>query len=165
MRFRVPLTLSAVAILAVGCGQSPSVGISEADKAAIEAQEQLFAKAMTGNDVATVMKSYYAPDAMLFAPNAPLASGSAAVEAVLKSFPPLTAVTLKADEIVGYGDLAYVRGKYTMTTATGTDSGKYLEIYRKQADGTWKNSRDSFSSDMPMPMPMPMPAPAPAKQK
>ena len=163
MRFRFPVALSAVAILTVGCGQSPNAGLSDADKAAIEAQEQVFAKAMTGNDVATVMKSYYSSDAILLAPNAPLASGSAAVEAALKSFPPITAMTLKADEIVGSGDLAYVRGKYTMKTAMGTDSGKYLEIHRKQADGTWKNSRDSFSSDIPMPVAAP--APAPAKKK
>ncbi|MBE3072836.1 MAG: DUF1579 family protein, partial [Acidobacteria bacterium] len=51
---------------------------------------------------------------------------------------------------------AYVRGNYTMTMAfpgapAVTDKGKYVEIHKKQADGTWKVKYDSWSSDLPVP--------------
>jgi ketosteroid isomerase-like protein len=66
---------------------------------------------------------------------------------------------LRGEETVGAGDLAYVRGRYTMTMAPPggpvmADSGKYLEIWRKQG-GSWKVTRDMFNSDVPLPMPAP----------
>jgi len=39
-----------------------------------------------------------------------------------------------------------------MTDASGKpgkDRGKYLEIFRKQTDGTWKCIRDIWNSDLP----------------
>ena len=33
------------------------------------------------------------------------------------------------------------------------DRGKYLTVWRKQADGTWKSIADMFNSDVPMPPP------------
>jgi ketosteroid isomerase-like protein len=44
-----------------------------------------------------------------------------------------------------------------------TDSGKYLEVFRKQADGSWKNARDAFSSNLPAAA-APAPVPAAAKK-
>jgi ketosteroid isomerase-like protein len=41
------------------------------------------------------------------------------------------------------------------------DSGKYIEIWRKQSDGTWKLVRDIFNSDLPLPTPTPVPAQRP----
>jgi ketosteroid isomerase-like protein len=32
-----------------------------------------------------------------------------------------------------------------------SDKGKYLTIYRKQADGSWKAVEDMLNSDLPMP--------------
>jgi ketosteroid isomerase-like protein len=50
-------------------------------------------------------------------------------------------------EVAKAGDLAYVSGTYeeTMTDARG----KYLETFKKQADGTWKCIRDIWNSDLP----------------
>jgi ketosteroid isomerase-like protein len=57
-------------------------------------------------------------------------------------------------EVTKAGDLAYVSGTYeeTLTDARvkpGKDRGKYLEIFKKQADGTWKCIRDIWNSDLP----------------
>jgi ketosteroid isomerase-like protein len=31
------------------------------------------------------------------------------------------------------------------------DRGKYLEIWKRQADGSWKVALDIFNSDLPLP--------------
>ena len=152
-------------LVTAACSAPAAAALSDADKTAIEAQEQSFSKSMIAGDVAGVVKSYYAPDAVFLPPNEPAVSGSAAVERALKAFPPLSVMKMQTEEIVGAGDLAYVRGKYQMTmnppgAAPITDSGKYLEVFRKQADGSWKNARDAFSSNLPAAAPAPVPAAA-----
>ena len=54
------------------------------------------------------------------------------------------------------GDMVYSQGTYTMTMTNPktkkpmTDKGKYLTVYSKQADGSWKAVADTFNSDSPM---------------
>jgi ketosteroid isomerase-like protein len=52
------------------------------------------------------------------------------------------------------GEMAYVSGTYEWVgkDAGGKevkDRGKYLEVWEKQADGTWKCSADCWNSDLP----------------
>lgn len=68
-------------------------------------------------------------------------------------------VALRAtvEDVGGAGDLAYIRGTYTMTfTPPGArvpvpDAGKFLEVRRRKADGAWLNVADIFNSDKPAP--------------
>jgi ketosteroid isomerase-like protein len=58
-------------------------------------------------------------------------------------------------EVARSGDLASVSGNYEFTEkdaggAPMTDKGKYLEVWKKQADGSWKCVVDMFSSDLPL---------------
>jgi ketosteroid isomerase-like protein len=157
---------STLLLVTAACSAPAAATLSDDDKAAIEAQEQSFANSMKAGDIAGVVKSYYSPDAVFLPPNGPSVTGAAELEKALKAFPPISVMKMQTEEIVGAGDLAYVRGKYQMTmnppgAAPITDSGKYLEVFRKQADGSWRNARDAFSSDLPA---APAPAPAPAKQ-
>ena len=54
------------------------------------------------------------------------------------------------------GDMVYTEGTYTMTTTNPktkkpiTDKGKFLTVYAKQADGSWKAIADTFNSDSHM---------------
>jgi ketosteroid isomerase-like protein len=53
------------------------------------------------------------------------------------------------------GEIGYSYGTYEMTfnDAKGkpmSDRGKYLEVWKKQSDGTWKCAADMFSSDLPL---------------
>jgi ketosteroid isomerase-like protein len=57
-------------------------------------------------------------------------------------------------EVARSGDLAYTQGSYRMAFAgphgkPATDQGKTLEIWKKQANGTWKCIADMWSSDLP----------------
>jgi ketosteroid isomerase-like protein len=61
-------------------------------------------------------------------------------------------------EVARSGGLAFAQGTYemTMTGPQGspvTDRGKYIDVWKKQADGAWKVVADIFNSDMPLPAP------------
>jgi ketosteroid isomerase-like protein len=58
-------------------------------------------------------------------------------------------------EVAKSGDLGYLYGTYSMTMndAQGkpvNDSGKILEVWKKQPDGKWKCVADIWNSDLPM---------------
>jgi uncharacterized protein (TIGR02246 family) len=94
----------------------------------------------------------YAEDAVLMPPNLPEVAGRKAIRAFFDGFPPVKDLAGAATEIDGRGDLAFVRGSYTMTilppgAAAIRDSGKFLEIRRRQADGRWLIAVDMFSSN------------------
>ncbi|MGH9323091.1 MAG: YybH family protein [Vicinamibacteria bacterium] len=155
-----------IAILAflAACNPSPPAVLTEADLAAIRKVSDDFTKHIVASDWGALMK-LYTEDAIVMPPGAPAAQGRAAIEAFLVAFPKVTEMDLALEEIEGRGDLAFVRGTYTMTLeipgAPGpmTDKGKYLEIRRKQADGSWLLGRDIFNSNSPPPAPPP-PEPA-----
>ena len=54
------------------------------------------------------------------------------------------------------GDMVYTQGTYTMTMTNPktkkpmTDKGKYLTVYTKQTDGSWKAVADTYNSDSSM---------------
>ena len=52
------------------------------------------------------------------------------------------------------GDLGYTSGTYDLSfkDASGktiSDKGKYLTVWKKEADGSWKVLFDMFNSDLP----------------
>ena len=103
--------------------------------------------------------SFYSDDAVVMPPNAPSATTKEAIRSAWKEMQaPGTAISWKASkvEVANAGDLAYVSGtyEYTMKDASGKpvkDRGKYVEIFKKQADGTWKVVADIWNSDLPVP--------------
>lgn len=110
--------------------------------------------------------SYYADDAIVMPPNGARATTKEAIRSAWQEMlaRPGAGISWKATkvEVAKAGDLACVSGTYedTMTDATGKpvkDRGKYVEIFKKQADGTWKVIVDIWNSDLP--------ASAPAEKK
>src|SRR6266571_784887 len=102
--------------------------------------------------------SYYAEGAVVMPPNAPSATTKEAIRGAWREMltTPGAAISWKATkvEVAKSGDLAYVSGTYeeTTTDASGKpvkDRGKYVEIFKKQADGTWKAVVDIWNSDLP----------------
>ena len=156
-------------LLAGGCRPAPGAGapaagaaaqpLAAADLAAIRANDSAFVSAANAGDAAGVAATYL-PDARLMPPNAPAVQGR---EAIQQFWGGLTdAYQLKfdviADEVEGRGDLAYARGHYTLDAAPKAkdgaplhEEGKYLEVLRRQADGSWRYAVDMYSSDQPTP--------------
>lgn len=130
-------------------------GFSDADRAAIEAVSQAFAEGAAAKDWAAVAATY-AEDAVLMPPHGPVVQGRDNIQAFFEAFPAHEDFSLETVEIGGHGDLAFVRGVFSMTiTPDGADpvaaTGKFIEIRRKQADGSWPIVRDIFNSDVPAP--------------
>ncbi len=102
--------------------------------------------------------SYYSKEAVLLAPNEPIASTSKEIRAAWAPFcAKTTSIGWKATkiEVAKAGDIAYMYGTYKLSfkgTAGKTikDSGKFLEVWKKQHDGGWKCTADMFNSDLPM---------------
>ena len=137
------------------CQLTEPAALSEADRAAIEATTKAFIEGVNAKDWAAVAATY-TEDAVIMPPNGPAVAGRANVQAFLEAFPPISDFNFEIIKVEGLGDMAYVRGTYTMTiTPEGgypiTDSGKYIEIRKKQADGSWLLHRDIFNSNVPLP--------------
>jgi uncharacterized protein (TIGR02246 family) len=106
--------------------------------------------------------SYYSDDAIVLPPNEAGAMTKEAIRAVWKdTIENASSISWKATrvEVAKSGDMACLSGTYEVTMKDGTkDRGKYLEVWEKQADGTWKCGADAWNSDLPA-------APAPAEKK
>ncbi len=142
------------------------------DATKINALRDNFAAAFNAGDAAKVVEGYTA-DAIAMPAHHAMVSGKDALLAYNRDFfSQMSAkLTLTPAETVVSGDWGYDRGTFTMTVtpkaggAPMNDQGKYLVLIQKQADGSWKVTRDIDNSDMPMPTPPPPPAPKPAKAR
>ena len=151
------MKITTLSVLIVGLAstvpraQAPAA-LPAQDVAAIRAASAA-STAAAGKDTA-VWLAILADDVVLMPANAPAIVGRAAAEQYFRGFPPFKDLRVEPIEIEGRGDLAYVRGRYSIVvTPPGgpeqRDAGKYIEIWRKQADGTWKMTRDISTSDLP----------------
>ena len=97
--------------------------------------------------------SFYADDAVCLPPNQPAVTSEGGIRSLWKGFfGNLADISWKTTriEIANSGDIGYLIGTYAMTMKDGTkDTGKYCEIWKKEADGKWKVAVDMFSSDLP----------------
>jgi uncharacterized protein (TIGR02246 family) len=153
-------------LFSTGCQQAPA-DTHEADVKAIRDLETAWMQAFNTRDSAKVAV-FYADDATVLIPNAPAFNGVDAIKGAFKSLldDPNFKLSFSATkvDVAKSGDLAYTQGSYTMTTTDpatknpADEKGKYLTVYRKQADGKWKGVEDTFMTDAPAP------APAPATQ-
>jgi uncharacterized protein (TIGR02246 family) len=155
-----------VVALAITCAAlgSPSTdaqgtgSLSQADGRKIEEAEQAAVKAALAKDF-DAWSALFMTDGAVYPPNEPPVQGREAIRAWMEKLPPITEFTLKSAKVDGRGDLAYVMGAYTMTFAPPgapgpvKDSGKYVTVLRRQADGRWLAVVDMFSSDQPPAMP------------
>jgi uncharacterized protein (TIGR02246 family) len=108
---------------------------------------------------ATKIASHYADDAVMIDPGFDPSDGrQAAQQAVAEALKdPNFTLTFAADrtDAASSGDMAYVQGHFTATQtdpathAKVSQSGSYVTVYRKQADGSWKAVADIASAGAP----------------
>ncbi len=147
-----PVAACVVLLVMAACQPPGPATLSEEDIAGIEAATQAWLEAVNAGDWAA-LGATYTEDAVLLPPNEPVVQGRSDIQAWFEAFPPVSDINLETEEIEGLGDVAFVRGSYTLTiTPEGmdavTDTGKFLDVRRKQADGSWLIYRDIFSSNL-----------------
>ena len=166
MRNEVLLVLIVSAFLATSCGPSATSDNSAADAAAIQGLDEQWSATAAKNDLEGTV-AFYADDAVLLPPNAPIARDKKSIrESWAGLLGPNTAVAWKVSkvEVAKSGELGYLYGTYSLAIrdpkggAPVSDTGKLVEIWKKQADGKWKCIVDTYNSDLPA-------APAPAAKK
>ena len=134
-----------------------SRGLSDRDVASIKASDKAWGEAALARDWEK-LSMFYTTDAILLPPNAPIVEGRENIRKSLAGFPPLSKMDNTVLEARGEGNLAYVRGAYTMTILMEkgdpmTETGKFLEIRLRQPNGEWLICRDMYSPDAPPPPP------------
>ena len=156
-----------VLLMMWGCGTQTPPDTRAADEKTIRDLDAQWEKAAAARDVDGTV-SYYADDASLLAPNVAIASDKASIRASWAGLlGPDNSLAWQANkaEVARSGDLAYIIGSYqlTMKDSQGkpaADRGKFVEVWKKQADGKWKVEADIFNSDLAVQTP----APAPVKK-
>jgi ketosteroid isomerase-like protein len=158
-RLMVPCV--ALSVLLTGCTNA-TPDTHDADVAALKDTEAAWVKDAATKDVDKWV-AHYTDDASVLLPNTPILTGKAAISGGLKPMlsDPNFAVTFGATklDVAKSGELGYTQGTYSLTLSNPKtkapiiEQGKYLTVYRKQADGTWKAVEDTFMADAPPPGP------------
>lgn len=152
-----------LAVIAAGCSNAdapaPAPDTRAADIQAVKDLEVAWAKDGATRDPEK-WASYFADGGSGLYPGGPTLHGKAAVKAAMASLmtDPNFVVSFRSDRMMASkgGDMVYSEGAYTMTMTDPktkkpvTDKGKYLTVYTKQPDGSWKAIADTFNSDGPM---------------
>ena len=149
--------------LAVGGGywwtthKTPTGVVTPAESlAAVKAADTAWSKAAAARDVNGVL-SYYADGASVMPPNQELVSKKSDIRKVWTDMLlPGTEFswTPGSAEISASGDMVYQEGYYIASTKAvkaakpALDRGKYLSVWKKQEDGSWKAVANMWSSDL-----------------
>ena len=163
---RIAGAVSTLALAALGACQSAPKPLTDADKAMAHSMDSTYTAAMAANDTGKMLAGY-ASDAIMQAPGMPAMKGLDQIRAAMTGMGGKYTLQLMQETADGMGDFMYTTGRYHyqgMATAAGpgpTEDGKYLEVFRRGADGNWKLVAQSWNANA---MPAP-PAPAPAKPK
>jgi len=166
MRKRIFLVAAITAAsIQFGCASAPPPvppDTRAADAQAIRDSEAVWVKDFATKDPEKVL-SHYADNADSMITDMKIMTGHDAIRAGLKeefSDPNSTLDFHPAKvEVAKSGELAYSQGAYTYTSTDPktkkpvTEHGNYIEVYKKQADGSWKSIEDIAARDgQPVPL-------------
>jgi uncharacterized protein (TIGR02246 family) len=155
-RWKILLALFLTTIFSAACSnqsaQAPAAppDTRKADEAAIRAASAEWSKAAQAKDLDKSM-SYYAEDSTYLSDKGAMVKGRNSIRMVWKEMlaEPGAGLTFTATsvEVARSGDLAYEYGTYDLVTeekkGKPTDEkGKYLVVWKKQPDGSWKAAVD-----------------------
>ena len=119
------------------------------DASTIDALKATLVRAVEQGDPA-LAASLYTPDARLLPPGAPPITGMSAVldfwrRRIAAGSDGGELETVHRDE---FGDVAVEEGRYGRRSGEALlDSGKYLVVFRRQPDGSWRFGTDMWNSD------------------
>lgn len=141
---------------AASASAAPSASDQTEARRQIEAAAIEIWQAVARGDSATIL-AHYADDALILGSGAPMLQGKPAVAAFLQGLfggNTLRDVKGNVNDIMISGDLAVETGTYAMTIIPKNgnavaDKGKYIHVWKKSLDGSWKVVRYVPNSDIP----------------
>lgn len=151
--YRLIITVLVFALLS-SCSENATDQKAEADK--LMQLSKAWAKSVKNKNVEEML-SYWADDAILMSPNEPAVVGIDSLRAMVERSMKIPGFEINWNPQEAYvsksGDLGYVIFKNYMTMPidtlgnTRTIYNKGVEIWKKQADGNWKNVVDISNAD------------------
>jgi uncharacterized protein (TIGR02246 family) len=121
-------------------------------RAAIEAANARFTKAFEAGD-ADGLAALYTPDAIVLPPDHEMVKGRRAIGDFWKATQQsgVRSAVLTTVDVGTSGNVAYEVGTVLMTVqpkgkAATTPSAKYVVVWKRQADGSWRLHRDIWNS-------------------
>ena len=119
----------------------------------IQGLDEAYEKAVANQDVDAIV-ALYAPDGYFLPPNSPIAKGPDAIRGVLQAYIDAGAnsLDLETTALDEQGDVVIEVGQYKLGLQPPgadpiTDIGKYLQVFKRQADGSFLIAYDCFNSD------------------
>jgi uncharacterized protein (TIGR02246 family) len=157
-----PVCVAGASLLACSQGSpgaNAAADVRAADQRAVRVADSSLAAAVEAKD-ADRTAALYADDAVQMPVAEPLISGRAAIReewAKVYGIPGFTNKSQLVSVEVSGGSLAYTRGTYesAMLDPKGkptTERGKWITVWRRQADGTWRVAADIYNTDAPPPL-------------
>jgi ketosteroid isomerase-like protein len=157
--FIVPLVAAGLSTALFSCQAPPpqSCDLTPADKDSLLKVRSAATAPVIANpaaaDWSAFVDAHYTADATILPPGGTAVQGKDAIVAFMSSMTGITKYSREDAEIEGNGNLVYIRGAYAMSfqvndSVSKDDTGKYIEIWRKNESGQWRCSRDIFNSDI-----------------
>ena len=136
---------------AYGASKRNHEGVGEA-RAAIDAANAKFSEAFARGDT-KALAALYTSDAIAFPPDSEMIRGNDAIGVFWKGTREsgVLGAALTTIEVSRSGDVAYEVGKASLTIQPAgkeptTAMAKYVVVWKRQADGSWKLHRDIWNS-------------------
>ena len=154
------LLIMAAALFVFGCAppaeqpktETPAVNLEAERRALMKADEVLFESHENVDEFLTL----FADGAIFMPADAPLARGNS-IRSTWEALISMPGFNLgwqaTSAQVAGAGDMGYTVGTYELTMAQDGDLmvtvGKYVTVWNKQADGSWKVQVDCFNANGP----------------
>lgn len=146
--------VTTLVILVSACATMSKADTDEFEAYVLETWERYSAYMNAGNSEAWI--ELWHPDGVQLPPGRPAFEGKSAILGSVTAQLGATEFedfTIMNKEVEVSGNLGFARGNYSFkgTPKAGGDTmefaGKYLTIFKRQADGSWKIYRDCFNSN------------------
>ena len=146
-----------ILILCVSLAFAATTFAAGADEKAVRDADEAWSMAAAAKEVDKTV-AFYSDDAVVMPPNTERVTTKEAIRKIWKDLLTDAKLSWKASkvEVAKSGDIAFISGTYEVTmndVVTGkpvNDHGKYLEVWEKQTDGSWKCGADIWNSDVPL---------------
>ena len=96
--------------------------------------------------------AFFTEDVILISPDGPMTRGRKSFEDTYNSRMDKSTDGTHTNELLEYGvdgDLAYQLGTFAVEGGDSGEHGKFLNVLKRQADGTWKVAVSIFNSAKP----------------